>query len=778
MWRAIASFIIRQRIILTLLTVGVTAWLGWEARLLEMSYEYLPVVPKEDPDMIFFQQFKKQYGEDGNIMVVGLKDENLYKLKNFAKFQNYCYKLKTIEGVNDVISIPTLRKLTKDTAQGVFSLSYVFWGPVQYQSELDSLLKVSFSTVFYEGLVFNSESKATLVAITLNKDYLNSPRRKQLIGTILEQSNDFSTSSSIDLHYAGLPYVRYIMISTFKEEFNFLLIMSGIVTCAILFFFFRSFNSVLFTVLVIIITAVWTGGLITVLGYKITLLTGMLPALLVVISIPTCIYMFNKYHQEYRKHRNKVKAVTLIIQKIGFITFMTNANTAVGFLVLYFTDISIIKEFGLVAGVMSFATFLITIVVIPAVLLYMPDPSEKQMLHLDKKMLGRINTWVAHVVSNHSRLVYIITVLCIAISVYGMFQLKPIGFMVDDMPERSGVKSDMAFFEKEFKGVMPLEILVDLGKRKAAYKLSNLQKLEEFEDSLMIEPGISRPISLISVVKSATQSFYNDTEDNYRLPTNNEKNFILRYFGKKNSELDILRTMVDSSAQVVRLSMKVADMGTAKMDDLFNVRIKRKIDSVFKGTDIKAQITGTSLLFLKGNLFLLRDLTESMFYAFALISLMMAFLFFDIRMILISIIPNLIPMIITAGLMGLLDIRLKISTAIIFSISFGITIDSTIHYLSKFKQEIQTHPDITILEAVIKSIKEAGVSMIYTAVVLIFGFGIFLFSDFGGTIALGLLTCITLFFALLTNMILLPVLLVTFVGKNVRNIKGIDVDDD
>ncbi len=768
MWASLSRFIIRYRLFFVISTVIITAFLGYMGTKVEMSYDYATVVPSDDPDMIFFEKFRKTYGEDGNIIVVGVQDAKLKKVEYFAQYQELAEKIQKIDGVNDVISLPTIKRLFKDTLQDKFVLQPIFTKKVQYQAELDSLLQVALHVNFYNGLIFNKLSDATLLAISLNKEYLNSPRRKQLIGNITQLSEDFTNQTQIETHFAGLPYVRYVMMGIFKQEFNMLIFLSSLVTCIILFMFFRSFRSVIFTILVIAITAIWTAGFIVLFGYKMSMLTGMLPALIVVISIPTCIYMFNKYHQEYRKHGNKLKAVGRIIEKIGFVTFMTNANTAVGFLVLVFTDISIIREFGWVAGIMSFATFLITIIVIPALLLYMPDPSERQVMHLDTKLFTGFNQWIANIVLKYRALVYSITLVIIVVSVFGITKIKPIGFMVDDMPEGGKIKKDLAFFERNFKGVMPLEILVDMGKKKAAFKISNLNKLEKFEQFLIQHPSLSPPISIVNITKSATQAFYNNDSSAYRLPDNSEKYFILKYFAKGNSDINFLKSFVDTNAQIVRYSLKVADLGTQKMDSLFNIHLKSKIAEIFANTDFKVNITGTSLLYLKGNKYLLDDLTQSMFIAFALISLMMAFLFFDLKMIIISIIPNVIPMMITAAIMGYFDIRMKISTAIIFSISFGITIDSTIHYLSKFKQEM-TIPDITVLEAAVKAIRDAGISMVYTTLVLIAGFGIFMFSEFGSTKALGVLTCITLFSSLFTNMILLPALLATFVKKSTKN---------
>lgn len=763
MWNKITKIIISYRLLLMIITLILTVFFAWMGSKVEMSYDYANIVPKTDSSVVQFLEFKRTFGEDGNVMVIGVKDEQLFKIRNFALYQNLVDDISKIPGVNEAISLANLKRLHKDTLNGKFNLQTIFKEKVEYQSELDSLLKIVKNVKVYDGLIFNNQRNATLIAVYLNKDFLNSNRRKELVSNILTLSKDFSNATKIETHFAGLPYVRYIMISAFQDEFKLLLVLSSLVTCIIIFIFFRSFSSVLFTILVVLITVLWTSGFTAIFGYKISLLTGMLPALIVVISIPTVIYMFNKYHQEFRRTGDKVKAVSKIIEKIGFVTFMTNANTAVGFFVLVFTDISLIKEFGMIAGIMSVATFIITIIVIPGLLMYLPEPSEKQMMHLDKKSLQYINQKLSYAVEHFRPAIYVVTLVVCSISIYGITKIQAIGFMVDDMPSRSTVKPDLAFFEENFSGVMPLEVLVDLGKKRAAYNLKNLQKLEEFEDYIKSEKVVSPTFSILSIVKSATQAYYNDTPENYRIPNNSEKGFILKYFSGRNNDISIIRSFVDTNAQVVRFSMKVADLGTKKMDEFINGRLQPKLKEIFSTTEFKVIVTGTSLLFLKGNQYLLNDLTESMLYAFALISLMMAFMFTNIRMIIISIIPNIIPMLITAGIMGLFDIRMKISTAVIFSISFGITIDSTIHYLSKFMQELP-HCD-TVLEAVLKSLKEAGISMIYTSIVLILGFGIFIFSEFGGTIALGMLTCLTLIFALLTNMILLPVLLVTFIKK-------------
>jgi len=761
MWYKISSIVIKNRLTFLLITVLISLFMGWQCRNIEISYDYIQITPENDPELIYYKEFKKTFGEDGNIFAIGMQDKSVYKLDKFVQLQNLCNNLKNVSGVKEVISLPTLKNLVKDTTNKIFKQEEVFKSKVTSQKQLDSLLIEAKNVKIYDRLLVNNNTDALLVAVSLDATFLNSALRAKTMDSILVLAKEFSETSNIELHYAGLPYIRAIMVKEMKSELITLLGLSVLVTSGILFLFFRSLSSVIFTFLVIFTTLICTGGTIVTLGYKITVLTGILPALIIIISIPNCIYMYNKYHQEYKRHQNKIKAVSRIIEKIGFLTFMTNINTAVGFFVLYFTNIVTIKQFGLVAGILSVATFLITLIIIPTFLLFLPPPTAKQLKHLDLRFLGKINKLLETATLRHRGWVYAVTGLFLIISVYGITKLKPISYMVDDLPEKSTIRTDLAFFEQHFNGVMPLEIVVNLGKKKAVLKLSNLQKLEELETYLLNFNNISPPLSILNVVKGATQAFYGGDPEFYRLPTNNERTFILKYFGGKSEQNKLLRSFVDSTGQYVRFTCKVADLGTLKMNELVKQNIQNKANEIFNqenGYEVK--ITGTTLLFLKGNEYLINDLSESLIYSFILISLMMAFIFTSPKMIIISMIPNVIPMVVTAGIMGLFHIPLKPSTALIFGISFGISIDSTIHFLSKYKQEIGFSKG-NVLIAVTKSIHEAGVSMIYTSIVLFCGFIIFVFSNFGGTVALGLLTSLTLFFAMFTNLTILPSLLLT-----------------
>jgi uncharacterized protein len=761
MWNNIAKFILKFRLALIILIGIITLFMGYKAKNIEMTYDFAKVVPSTDPEMIYFEHFRSMFGEDGNIVVLGIKDSSLYSIENFTRLKYLSEELKRLKGVNNVLSLPLISTFTKDIENKKFLAQPLFNTIPSDQNILDSLLLKASDLKFYEGQIFNSKTGATLIVVTLDKDYVNSKERKTLIYDLETAGMQFSEVTGIDIHYAGLPFVRTMMATKVKSELNFFLILSIIITAIILMFFFRSWDAVVFPMIVIGVMVVWTMGTLALFDYKITLLTGLLPPIIVVIGIPNCVYLLNKYHQEFNFHGNKIKALTRIISKIGIVTLITNFTTAIGFLVLAFTDIVILKEFGLVAGINILATFFVSIILIPAVFSYLPAPNTRKLKHLNFKSIDKALTGLDLLVHRHKYGIFVVTGGVILISIIGLLKVDAVSFMVDDIPEESKIKKDIKFFEKEFSGIMPLEIVIDTGKKKGIMNLSNLQKVDEFEEFLQDLPKVSNPISIVSFVKAARQAYYNGNPAYYSLPNNQDKSFILRYLKDNEEGQQLLSSFTDSTGQVMRISMKVADIGSNKMNHLVHKVIEPKAAQIFEGTDIDVRITGTTLLFTKGNKFLIENLWMSMIMAFCIISIIMAMLFGNFRMILISLIPNMIPLIITAGIMGYFGIPLKPSTALIFSIAFGISVDDSIHFLAKYRQELFNNK-FFVPVAVSKSIRETGSSMIYTSIILFSGFVIFAGSDFGGTVALGILTSTTLLIAMFTNLIVLPALLLTF----------------
>ncbi|MTI33043.1 efflux RND transporter permease subunit [Xanthovirga aplysinae] len=758
MWTKIAHLIIKYRLTLIIVLGVVTAYMGYRAQDVHMAYTDSKVVPADDPDMVYFKKFQSLFGQDANMMVLGVKDSALYGLENFRRFKELSDQLVQLDGIDNVLSLPELQMLVKDPEQKKFVNQSIFKKMPEDQHSLGSLLQIARNQKVYSGQLLNEENGATVLLLIINKDVLNTPARIDLVYQIMDTGKAFSDDSGIQLHYAGLPYVRTVMANMVKQELNFFLILSALVTSLILYFFFRDWRAVLFPMIVIAVVVIWVVGTLAILNYEMTVLTGLLPPIIVVIGIPNCIYLLNKYHQEYSKHGNKMRALSRIVRNVGIVTLVTNFTTAIGFLVLGFADITILRQFGVVAGINIMATFVVSIILIPAVFSYLRPPSGDQLNHLDFGFIRKMLNWFNTLVHQYSHVVFFVTAILLAVSIYGINKVESVSYMVDDIPDDSQIKTDLAFFEDNFKGVMPLELVVDTGKKKGVMNLSNLRKIDRLQNYLTDQEYISEPISVINFVKASRQAFYNDNPNFYALPTNQDKNFILRYL--KDEDSDLINNFVDSTGQLMRVSLKVADIGSKKLDTLVNANIAPKIKEIL-GDKMSAKVTGTTLLFVKGNSFLIHNLKTSLVLAFVIIALIMAVLFRNARMVIISLLPNVVPLLITGALMGFFNIPLKPSTVLIFSIAFGISVDDSIHFLAKYRQELFAN-NFFVPIALTKSLRETGASMMYTSIVLFFGFVIFAGSDFGGTVALGVLTSTTLLIAMFTNLILLPSLLFAF----------------
>lgn len=766
MWNSVAQAIIRFRLIFIILIGVITVYMGYKATQVEMSYELARTVPLDDPDMVMLTKFREQFGEDGNIIAVGMKDSSIYSLKNFNAFRELTKDIRALNGVNEVISLPALKMILKDTAETRFYLAPIFPDTIQSQQELDSLLDNARGQRIYMDQLVNTKNGATMMLISVQKEVMNSSLREELTQRMLDAGKKFEEKTGITLRYAGLPFIRTVVAKSVKKEMQLFLYASVIITGIIMFVFFRSFRAVLFSMIIIGIVVVWTLGTLALFDYKITLLSGLIPPVIVTLGITNAIYLLNKYHLEFARTKDKLKAINAVVQKMGLATFLTNLTVAIGFLTLLATDIIVLREFGIVAGINIMVLFLVSLIMIPSIFSWLPVPSEKHLRHLNFPIMGAFLRFVDLMVHRQRALIYIISVATAIVSAIGIWQLRSLSFMVDDVPEESQVKRDLHFFEEHFSGIMPLEVVVEFKtkKRRPVLDVANLAKVDEFEQFLDSLPMVSKPVSIVSFVKASKQAFYNNNPDRYTLPSRSEGAFILRYMRGQSDNSGLFKSFVDSTFTRMRISSQIADIGSERMDSLVHTAIEPRMKEIFVSTEkdsINSYVTGTTKLFIKGNNFLIANLRESLLLAFLLITLSMAILFSNVRMIVISLIPNLLALMITAGLMGFFDIPLKASTALIFSITFGISVDNSIRFLAKYRQEILSN-NFFIPVAVSDSILETGKSIMYTSIVLFAGFIIFTFSSFGGTIALGLLTSVTLVISMFTNLILLPALILTF----------------
>lgn len=780
MWQRLGKFVLKFRMILLIVLLLTTIVLGYFASKVTLSYEFSKAIPTDNAKYIEYKAFKAKFGDDGNLLVAGIQTDSLFSLEFFKAYKELHQQLKKIKHVENVLSVPAAVDLRKDAVSEKLFAQKIFSDSIATQAELDSAVNHFYNLPFYRSLLYNLQTKAYLIGVRINKDILNSKARTEVINNISLVVKQFEEKTKTEVHVSGLPLIRTVVADRIQNEMKYFLFGSLLLSTLILLLFFRSISTTLLSLLVVILGVIWSVGVLYLCGYQITLLTALIPCLVVVIGIPNCIYFINKYHSSWLQSGDKEKALTDMVSKMGVVTLFCNLTAAIGFAVFALTKSAILSEFGVVAGISIMIIFVISFILLPAALSYLPAPKSSQTKYLNNKwlinFLLRIESWVVH----HKKTVYAVTAAFLIFAVVGIFKLKSVSFIVDDLPKTDKIYTDLKFFEKNFNGVMPLEIVVDTKKRNGLAGMRALQvyeKVDALSAFIAAQKEMSRPLSIAEGLKFAKQAFFDGDSANYLLPNSFDGAFVGEYLkpGKKDSSgnnglATMLTSFIDTARQSTRISITMADVGTEKLPPLLD-SIQQKANEIFDTAAYKVQLTGTSITFLEGSRFIVNGLKDSIFWAFLLIALCMLYLFKSVRILLCSLIPNVIPLVITAGIMGWVGVPLKPSTVLVFSVALGIAVDITIRFLVNYKQELPAY-NYSVPETVSATIKNTGLSIVYTALVLIAGFIIFCASGFGGTKALGWLTSATLLIATLTNLVLLPVLLLLFAPKKAGIKKG------
>lgn len=780
MWGTLARFILQFRWLLLCLLLAVTGFMAWHASKVQLSYEFSRAIPTDNPKYLTYQAFRQQFGEDGNLLVIGVQTDQLFTEKVFNDYIVLAADLKKVEAVEDVLSVPAATNLLRDSAAEKLNASPVFPSGHLSQATIDSCAAVFRSLPFYQGLLYNPSSNTFLMAIRINKEVLNSKKRNDVVAKIVEIGDAFGKKYTLDMHYSGLPLIRTNIATKVASEMQWFLLGSILLSAILLLISFRSFSAMGLSLAVVIIGVLWSLGTMVLMGYKITLLNALIPPLVVVIGIPNCIYFLNKFHTAWNDTASisdpairKRTALTEMISRMGVVTLFCNIAAAIGFGVFALTKSAILKEFGFVAGINIMALFFISVILIPVALSFLPAPKPRHTRYLDNKwmlsILDKLEIWSV----SHRKMIYLLTGVILIAAVAGIFRLRSEGFIVDDLPKTDKIYTDLKFFEKHFKGIMPLEIVVDT-KRKNGLRANMLQtfsKIDSLSGFIAAQPEMARPLSIVEGLKFARQAYYEGDSLQYGLPTSFDIGFLAQYLSSKSDDSTskqnnfnrVVRSFMDSTRQRTRISVNMADVGSKKLPELIR-SIENKSDQLFDTARYKVEFTGSTVTFLEGSAFIINGLKESIGWAFLLIALCMLYLFRSFKILLCSLVPNIIPLIITAGVMGWTGVAIKPSTVLVFSVALGIAVDITIRFLVNYKQELQNN-DKSPHDTVVDTIHKTGISIIYTSLVLIAGFIIFCFSGFGGTQALGWLTSLTLILATLTNLIFLPTLLMSFVKK-------------
>ena len=767
-WNSIARLILRNRIIILLLIIATTVFLSTQWKNMRFSYTEANLLPDDHEDNIAYNEFLDKFGEEGNLVLLGVKDSTLFKPENFEAWKELTKTLEAYPAVDYAISVSNLQQLKKFEDPSRFEMVPFITEDNPTEEELQQYQDQLYNELpFYENLVYSSHSNTLQSAIYLNKEIVNSKERKTFVIDELQPLiANFEEKTGIDVKVSGMPYIRTLNSQNIIDEIGLFILAALGVTSLIFFFFFRSIRATIISMITVCIGVMWAFGVIGLFNYEITVLTALIPPLIIVIGIPNCIFLINKYQQEIKKHGNQAKSLQRVITKVGNATLMTNITTASGFATFILTDSTLLKEFGIVASINIVAIFILSLLIIPIIYSYMNLPRRKHLKHLNKRWIGGFVNWMEQMVRHRRISIYIISIILLVASIIGIYTIKISGSLLEDMPEEAEFFQDIKFFEEEFDGVMPLEILVDTKRKNGVLKPATLKRMQELEDHLAEIPELSQPISITRLVKYSKQAFYNGDAQYYQLPSSQEQNFIMPYTKGFSSNENLLTSYIDSTGRYARITTYMKDVGTDKMEEL-EEDLWPQINKIFPQERYEISMTGKAFIFQKGTNYLVKNLIISLSLAILLIAIFMAWMIRSFRMIIVSLVPNLLPLLVTAGMMGFLGVPIKPSTILVFSIAFGISVDDTIHFLAKYRQELKAN-NWKIKRSVYAALRETGVSMFYTSIVLFFGFSVFMISSFGGTVALGGLVSATLLFAMLANLLLLPSLLLSL-EKNIAN---------
>jgi predicted RND superfamily exporter protein len=764
-WTKVAGIILRNRYLVLLVIAIITGLLASQMKHMKFSYTEANLLPENHEANIEYNKFLEIFGEEGNLVILGIKDSTVFTPKKFNAWNNLVKEFENLKEIDFTISIADVKKLKADRKKRKFVLEPLYEKNPSTKKEVLDIKKQLFEKLpFYDNLLFNKETGTLQTAIYIKKEIINTPARRDFIFyKLIPTIEKFEKDNNLDVRVSGMPYIRTVNAQNIQDEI--ILFVGGAlgITAVIFFFFFRSFRATFITLLVVSIGVTWALGFIGLFRYEITVLSALIPPLIIVIGVPNAVFLINKYQQEIKKHGHQAKALQRVISKIGNATLMTNITTASGFATFVFVKSNLLREFGILASVNIISIFVLALLIIPIIYSFMPLPKKKHLNHLERRWIENVVDWMERTVREQRISIYIATVVIIILGIIGVYKIRVSGSLIEDMPKSMSFYKDIKFFEKEFGGIMPLEILIDTKKDKGVMKLSTLKKMDKINETIETFPELSKPVSVVNLVKYSKQAYYKGNPKYYQLPTSQEQSYIFSYTKNSNSDAGMLKNFVDSTGRYARITTFMKDIGTDKMDAI-QERLKAVIKKEFPSEKYTVSITGKALVFIKGTNYLIKNLVFSLSLAILLIAIFMAWMFRSPQMILISLLPNILPLLITAGLMGFFDIPIKPSTILVFSIAFGISVDDTIHFLAKYRQELIANK-WKIKPSVYAALRETGVSMFYTSIVLFFGFLVFCLSSFGGTIALGGLVSITLLLAMVSNLLLLPSLLLTFEKK-------------
>ncbi|MFM7644094.1 MAG: efflux RND transporter permease subunit [Sphingomonadales bacterium] len=841
MWSRVASFILRNRLFILAIIGIVTVFFGYYAvTSLKVDNRFGNTLPKDDPIQMDYENFKLQFGEDGSTLVIAVQTDSLYTEENLKKWRELGYKILKFKGVDNVVSEATLFGMTNNIAKNEFEIHRIFSDTTFRDKSIEEVRKEIRKNPIYRGLLYNDTSNVSLLMIGIDEKVLSNPKKSGVVLQIEELANQYEKHFG-KVYFAGLPHIRVVVGKRIVAEMYIFLALSILASSLLLFIFFRSLYVVFLCNTVVFISVIWALGSIAFMGFELSIIMALIPPLLIVIGVPNCVFLITRYHQEYVRLDNKMRALFVMIKRIGSVTFLTNLTTAVGFVT--FTSSDKLAQFGIISSWNIMVVFVLSLAIIPIFASFAKPPKPRHLKHLSRVYSQGFIEIIVKIVTKYRPWIYASSIFLVIFSLYGMTKIISTGNVTSDIPKDDPILLDLKFVEHHFGGSIPFEITINYKEKGRLFNIETMRKVESIQQLFATDTLFSKSISYVDLIKSINMAYHRGDPSKFTLISNRDKLRLKKYIDKLdlsslNGGAVSLKSLVDTTNTTLRIRMQMKDLSIDKVgptldalkiktENILNpdkATLERLYSNIVKGSagamdsliyehtgvfntltalvsngndqkqlafdmnpdkiksymgtarfnkNLKKAIeaesydlvfTGIKVVQTEGTKYLFVNLLQSLIFAVISIAIMMAFLFRSFRIILVSMIPNIIPLLFTAGIMGYFQIPLKPSTILVFGIALGITVDNAILFLGKYRNELKQHGwDVRF--AILHSLRETGLGIFYTSVILFFGFLMFVFSQFGGTKALGLLVSITIMVGMATNLIILPALLLTLERK-------------
>lgn len=739
-----------KSVLIILVIICITVASTFQIAKLKFNYDFESYFPTQDSDLEYLIQYRNEFENDTDFLVIAIENkQGIYDSAFLNKVNTLTKTLQTNTDTRKVLS-PTSLKTPIIGAGGFFEI------PLLHFNDPSKLKFDSIRIAKYPHLVNGLISKNTnaIMLVVFNTQNINKKNGDALIDFIDRNVQKYHFDA---VHIAGKIKASKVYVEKMQEEVVIFIMASTVLIGLFLFIAYRTAWGVIVPLITVVLSIAWTLAIMSLLGKELDLLTSLLPPILFVVAMSDMTHLLSKYLEELRNGLPQIPALKLAIKDVGLTTFITAVTTAIGFVTLINSSIVPIKDFGFYTGIGVFVAFALAFTFLPAVLVLLPMPKIAKLKNEELfwyKFLQKIFMWICR----NPISIISATVTLVMFATFFIFRISIDAKLLDDISDKDPLKKSVSYLEQNFGGIRPFEMAVFSADSSPIFNYTSLKKLDEVEQYLIKTYGVKDLISPNTFVKYLLQASNGGLDDYYRFPTEEEFDLIapkLKLITKRKE----FALFCNKNFSKMRISGKMNDVGSlaiAHKNEVLNNYLK----TIKANKYWNSQLTGSSLLIDKNNSYLAKSLIEDLVMGIVSIGLIIGLLFRKTKMMVLALIPNLIPLVVIGGIMGASGIHLKASTSIIFSIAFGIAVDDSIHFLSRFKMELAVKK--THLYALKRTYLSTGKAMIVTSLILISGFATLLLSTFESTFYTGLLIGLTLLIAIIADLLLLPALLIIF----------------